>query len=542
MKIPLFGLFSLIVHVSIPQLLGGESANYGAQWGWDDTIYENLQETKGWRGMRALTLAPLERRPKSDWVRTSIDLLLLAEAQGLENLAGRYRVDGSYEVSQHFFARGRMSFRPGPNGLELHPSSNAMWAPGTEWNDFTLDFHLRPSFLRDGEIFFAWEGQTANGIRQSVTAVVKKRRLVWSFDGFFRRDTDRFLNIKLTSSPLIPGKWGHHRIRYNRDNPTFKQSGASPGLLEYLVDDVPTAMVHTTPHGTESSLPFYPRIGKLSDSPIRIAPNFKGYIDEFRLISSYDFSSPPMKYSNRERAARGRGRTNSLDSGYSGSTLSGVRVRAELPGTSRIRVYALAMDRQEDIWMAGMPAPEQSEWIPLNMEEEPEDPGGYGQWYTWDGEASVRGRYFLVGYILDPDPGADVAPVLSALEITFKPRKPPRPPRNLRWTRAENDRVQISWSEDAEIEVAGWWLSWGSMPESDVSSTEWGGKESGYLWIARDSGGMKPEILWPEGGDESIIYITVRAAWQEGAPDEMTGEPKDYRALSIPSNQISFHP
>jgi len=521
------------------QLLGGETVNYGVQWGWDDTVSENLQETRGWRGKQALTLAPIGRLPMSDGERESIDLLLLAGDEGLEGLADRYRISGSYEISDSFSARGEMSFRPGPNGLELHPSPKAMWAPGTEWNGFTLDFYLRPSFLHDGEVFFAWEGQTADGIRQSVRAVVRKRRLVWSFDGFFRRDTDRYLDIELTSTPLVPGRWGHHRIRYTRDIPSSKQPGASPGLLEYLVDDVPTTMVHATPHGAESSSPFYPLIGELSDSPIRVAPNFKGLIDEFRLISAYDSLSPPLRYSNSERSARGRGRTNVLDSGFSGSTLSNVRMRAELPGSSRIRVYALAMDRLEDIRMSGMPAPEPSEWIPLNMEEEPEDPIGRGRWYSWDGKTSVKGQYFLVGYIFDPDPGADAAPVLSALEVTFNPRKPPRPPRNLRWKRDANGRIQISWSEDAENEVAGWWLSWDTMPENSVTGR--GEEGRGTLWIARN-GGKKPEYTWPESGTESIIYTTVRAAWQEAAPDEMTGYPKDYRALSIPSNEISFYP
>ncbi len=62
------------------------------------------------------------------------------------------------------------------------------------------------------------------------------------------------------------------------------------------------------------------------------------------------------------------------------------------------------------------------------MIEEPEDPTGFGRWYEWKADDSLIGRYFVVGYVLDPDPGADLAPVLSVLEMEYNPRLPPRPP------------------------------------------------------------------------------------------------------------------
>jgi hypothetical protein len=543
--------FSLIILLFASQVLPGKTVSYGTDHGWGDTITENLRETDGWRGKPALTLAPLGRNPflseatgfEGETKPGEIDLLLLAEQQGIENPAGRYRIAGTYEISSLFPARGETSIRPGPGGIKLYPSPAAMWAPGREWGNFTLDFRLRPATLREGEIFFSWQGRTADGGLQSVTAKVEKRRLVWFFKGFFRHDTDQSLNLALTSPPLIPGEWGHHRIRFMRNAASPGRAGASPGLLEYLVDGIPSTMVHTTPDGREGSEPYAPKIGRLSDGPLLIAPEFNGYIDEFRLVSSFDSTAPAGGYSNVETSVSGRGSINPVDSGYPASSLTGVRIRVEVPGDSRVRFYARAIEKVEDIGGSGLPVPGDPAWKMLNMVKEPEDPTGFGRWYSWDRKFSLRGRYFMVGYILDPDPGADLAPVLSALDISVEPRLPPRPPRELKWERGEDSRIRISWSGDAETEVAGWWLYWGPRP-GDYSSTEIGDTVRGTVWIPRTSGtsGARPEYVWPDNNGKHIIYTTVRAAWREGAPNENTDGPGDYRALSEPAREMNFRP
>lgn len=535
-----------------------DTVSYGAGLGWEATISEGLRETDGWRGERALTLTPLGRNPfisetadlEGDVDTQDIDLLLLAEPHGMENPGGHYRVDGSYEISSQFPARGETSIRPGPGGLQLYPSSIAMWAPGKEWGDFTLDFRLRPATLRNNEVFFSWQGRNSDGKLQSVVARVENRRLVWEFDGFFRHDTDRSLFLRLVSPPLVPGEWRHHRIRFKRDTSDPGRSGASPGLLEYLVDGIPADMVHATPGGGEGTEPFSPRIGALSDQPLLLAPSFSGYIDEFRLASAYDSTPPAGGYSDLETAVSGKGRTNPVDSGYPGSTLTSVRVRVDMPGSTLVRFYARSLIDREEIWNVDLPVPGSSEWTELQLVKEPEDPTGFGNWYKWsvindgNGKSPVTGRYFIVGYVLDPDPAADLAPVLSAMELEYEPRIPPRPPRDLRWERDNEDRIRISWSGDSEAEVSGWWLSWGPRP-GDYAATTRDEVIRGRVWIPRVPGnsGERPAYIWPRNIENRIIYASVRAAWPEGAPNSADPPgPGDYKALSEATREINFRP
>ncbi len=544
-------LTSFIILLLISGHLAAESLSYGADEGWESTISTGLRETDGWKGRTALTLAPLGRNPflsegtgpEGDISPSDIDLLLLAEPEGLENPVGHYRISGDYEISTLFPARGEASLRPGTGGVQLHPSAHAMWAPGREWGDFTLDFRLRPATLRNGEILFFWEGRDENGELQTVIARVENRRLVWEFQAFFRHGADRSLNLKLSSPPLIPGDWAHHRIRFKRGGESEGRSGASPGLLEYLVDGVPCDMVHATPDGREGPEPFSPRIGELSDGPLHLAPSFRGYIDEFRLAPVFASGAPVGGYADRETSASGLGRTMPVDSGYPGSNLTVLRARVDIPGNTRVRFYARAFTESEEVRNAGFPTIGTEGWIPLEMKPEDEDPTGFGRWYSWKADTDLSGRYFVVGYVLDPDPGADLAPVLSALEIQYDPRLPPRPPQDLRWTRDEHGRVQLSWSSDAEEDVTGWWISWGPRP-GDYASTDNDEMVRGTQWIPRidKTGDGRVEYAWPMTLSNSIIYTSLQTAWEEGAPDIENGPPGDYRALSEPTKEMNFRP
>lgn len=541
---------SLLFLLTITLSAAAETVLFGADSGWVQTVSRGLRETDGWRGRRALTLAPLGRNPfikeiagpEGDLDLNDIDLLLLAELDGIDNPVGHYRITGDYEVSTLYRARGETSLRPGPGGLSLYPTARAMWSPGQEWKDFTLDFRLRPVTLRDGEIFFSWQGRNWDGGTQSVIARVEKRRLIWEFRGFFRQGDDRSLVLQLSSTPLIPGEWAHHRIRFKSSASDPGRSGASPGLLEYLVDGIPADMVHANPDGREGVEVFSPRIGSLSDQPIRIAPSFSGYIDEIRLASSYASRPPAGGYADWESAASGVGRTEPVDTGYPDSRLTGMRVRVEMPGSTRVRFYAKSMGRRDEARDPGFPDPADPSWREMRLSPEPEDPMGFGRWYSWKTEEQPTGRYFVVGYVLDPDPGADLAPVLSALEVEYSPKLPPRPPRDMQWDRGDDGRVRISWSPDAEDDVAGWWISWGPRP-GDYAATDGEEDLRGSAWIPRDGrSDLRPSFTWPRSLENQIIYTSLRAAWSGGVPEAGEERPADFRALSAPTQELNFRP
>lgn len=426
MKIKIYLLVLLGCLILTSKLMYAESIRYGGESGWGRTLSRGLRQTDGWKGEAALTLAPLGRNPfdNGDGNPDAIDILLLSEPEGLENPTARYRVNGNYQISSHISARSNTSIRPGSGGLKLYPSPNAMWFPGSNWGDFTLQFLLRPTTLRDGEVFFSWDGRDALGEAQSVVAQVEKRRLVWTFHRFFRLGTDRALTLTLVSPPLIPGEWRHHRIRFKQDALPPDKLGTSPGFLEYLVDGIPSDAVHATRDGREGSEVFAPRIGSLSNQPLLLAPDFSGYLDEFQLASTAMLRSPTGSYVNHESSTYGVGRTEAVSAGHPESAFHGIRARFDTPGHARIRFFIQAFDSLSDAWHVDFPDPDNPDWEELAMKAQPEDPMGFGRWFIGVPDQPVTGHYFIVGYVLHPDPSTDTAPVFSVLELNYNPHFP----------------------------------------------------------------------------------------------------------------------
>ncbi len=412
------GYFILTFH-----FLQAESIRYGGESGWNNTLLLNLRQIEGWMGKSALTLAPPGRNPFSDENSDtgSIDMLLLSESGGLINPPSLYDIEGSYRISQNVPGRSNTSIRPGRGGLKLFPSPDAMWSPGRIWGDFTLEFRLKPSILREGEVFFSWEGRDKSGRTQSVTAQVKKRRLVWKFEHFFQKSFPRSLAFSLTSTPLVPEVWNHHRIRFKFDDSSPDNTGSSSGYLEYLIDGIPVDSMFTTHDGREGRNIFVPRIGELSNQPIHLAPDFNGYFDEFQLNSTTLTDHPSGSYINQNAAINGKGRTTPISAGYPTSSLTGITARFDTPGLSQIRFFAQAFDSESAAFAAGFPDPGNPDWVELKMKAESEDPMGFGNWYDGEPEAIIVGRYFVVGYVFQPDPARDSAPVLSVLDVIYAP-------------------------------------------------------------------------------------------------------------------------
>ena len=412
--------------LTLPWLVKAEALRFGAEEGWHKVKTQELRKTTAWRGTDALMLSPLNRNRYTSTTSLSnhnlsaIDILLLAGSDSIENLSGLYRIEGEYEISQQIGARDETSIRLRPDGIRLFPTPKAMWAAGREWGDFTLDFWLNPTNLNDGELLFLWKGRTAHGGPQRLSAQVENRRLIWDFEGFFSHGADRSLIMQLRSTPLVPGVWRHHRIRYKGDDSDSGRSGASFGFLEYLVDDIPVDSVHTTPTGIESFEVFTPKIGSLSRNPLLLAPDFNGYIDEFHLASIFDTNPVPRNFSNSNSVSFGVGYTDVIDSGYLGSKITALRAHYVAPGKSQIRFFLRAMDNLDET--IDFPTPDNPNWIEIELDAERDAPLISGNWHSWEVNYTISGRYFAVGYILEPDLDADISPVLSVLEIEYAPK------------------------------------------------------------------------------------------------------------------------
>ena len=418
----------LLPMLALPWLIKAETVRFGGEEEWERVKNQGIRKTTAWRGIDALALSPLNRNPyipttsSGEYRLSAIDILLLGGFDGIENLSGLYGIEGEYEISQQIRARGEASIRLEPSGIKLFPTPGAMWAADREWGDFTLDFWLNPTNLNDGELLFLWKGRTAYGKPQYLRARVENRRLIWDFEGFFRYGADRSLTIQLRSIPLVPREWRHHRIRYKSDDSNPGRSGASPGFLEYLVDDVPVDAVHTTAIGTESIEIFTPKIGSLSKKPLMLAPDFNGYIDEVRLSSIFDMEPIPKNFSNSNSISFGTGYTDVIDSGYPESEITAFRAHYDSPGNSQIRFFLYAADNLNEARYVEFPTSNNPGWVEIKLKRERDNPLTSGNWHSWEIDLTISGRYFVAGYILEPDLNADISPVLSVLEVEYEPR------------------------------------------------------------------------------------------------------------------------
>ena len=222
------------------------------------------------------------------------DLLLRSNPEGADiEASGYYIVSGNWEKSSHFSVNNTRSIRPLAPGINLEPAPIAMWYPGKEWHDFTLDITFRSYRLTNGETIFRWQGQLENNQLQSIITRIENRRIIWDFHNFFVRNKTETISLTLKSQPLIPKTWNHHRIRYKHPQTATESSGASPGLLEYLIDGIPVDSIHTTKTGLENIQTYTPLIGPFSTKPLIIGEQWAGYLDEMRLTPRYLEALPP---------------------------------------------------------------------------------------------------------------------------------------------------------------------------------------------------------------------------------------------------------
>ena len=520
-----------------------ETIVYGGSNGWDNAILDGLRTSTGWQNREAITLLTKERNPFSKAGKHSdnIDILLLSEANGIANPKARYSLEGHAIQSAQTSARGKTAIWPLDGGLRLFPSGNAMFAAGKEWKDFSLSVYLCPKRLENGDTLFFWEGMDSNTGPQKVTASFRNRRLVWNFQGFFRRDSSRAINLSLSSPPLVPGEWRYHQIVFNAEETSSARSGASPGLLEYRLDGIPVDSVHASSNGRENRQVFLPRIGKLSNKPLQLAPDYIGWLDEFKLEAAS--AAPPYQFEKINNSNRGAGRMPPMDTGFANSRLLTVRARAHIPGASRIRYFVRLLNTDTESKDIGLPDPDNPQWIEISMQTQKTDQMGTGRWFVGHPDESIRSRYFSIGYILIPDIAAKESPVLSVLEIEYIPEHPPEPPRELAVISGRSEAPAITWSPRTEQGVAGWWVFWGPEPR-DYFSGAVDDPRYGLAWVPRNTASQEPpRYEWPVTMAGTTVYTSVRAAWPEGGPDtSMPPKPRDYNGLSQASRELIIYP
>jgi len=397
---------------------------------WQDVSYsENLLLSKGRWGSQDLVLQEAEYV-----VDQSADLLVHFNRRPFQDQVGRYRVaEEDLLLSRRVAALGGGSggFNSGNRGLRLVPEPGAVFFQGSWLQDFSIEFWLYPALLSDGEQVLLWQGARWNGdtvIPQELRCAVQDRALVWAFENVFTGPLGQATSIRLRGvTALVPRDWHHHLLRYD----------SRLGLLEYLVDGIPEAIVYTTDSGLERGAVLLPFIGDAGPGQVKVGAGFTGFVDELRISRAFTEAPNLNRYSSNVGVFVSR----TFDLGYTGTKLKRIDGVYRTPGDSAVYFYYRMTDRA-DADTSDVP------WTQFEA----------GQLLT-----GSRGRYLQVMVELYPDGSRRQTPEVSELRLVYEQDLPPAPPTGL-YAEAGNEKVKLHWSTVNEDDLGGYFVYYGSEP------------------------------------------------------------------------------
>jgi hypothetical protein len=362
------------------------------------------------------------------------DLLLHFDRLPVADEQGHYQVSGEQPLLTDRSAalgQGSALFAGSSQGLKLLPSGQAMFAPGSWLQDFTIELWLNPALLEDGEEVFSWAGTRWVGqeaVAQGIRCTVESRTLSWSFDNFFTRPGGEKRQLSLKGiTPLVPRDWHHHMVRFQ----------CSTGLLEYLVDGVPEAVSYATEDGHQQSGILLAYVGESGPGTLVVGRRYTGFVDELRISRALVASPALERYGDRIGTAVSR----PFDLGYTGTRIKGIQAVYRAPLDSYVAFYYRATDRADG-------DPGQAPWV---------------QFQPGVPFADVRGRYLQLMVELYPDGARSSSPELSELRVVYEQDLPPAPPSGVRAV-AGNGQVRLFWNTVNEEDVRGYLVYYGERP------------------------------------------------------------------------------
>lgn len=408
--------------------------------GWRDiTRSESTRLQEGFRGFRDIVMDYRQYEPED----TETDILLHFEENPFMDHSSYYLVrvpekvlpiaSGRIGVNAAGFSRESGGLTLDFQGTDLVGKDAPLFSPGSVWGDFTMEFWLRPNYLEDGEKIFRWEGQRLRAGRlqlQTLDCSVEDRLLKWDFRNFFlpveAKETGRFLTGR---QRLIPDRWSHHLLRYDMNT----------GLLEYLVDGRPEAVLYVTSDGTPEGSVMKPYIGERSRGLPEIAPSYSGLMDEFRLARAF-VKEPQI---HRFSPTGGTVEIGPISLGEAGSEINSIETEIHRPaGTGVYSYYRTAMSRPAfDL--------EDPEWIPFQSGENFDPP--------------TKGSFIMLRFELFPDGEGLLSPRVSSAVINYRPNLPPPSPPGLT-ALPKNGKVHLTWRALRQRDLGGYLVYYGEAP------------------------------------------------------------------------------
>ena len=417
-------------------------------------LRQGVRTTDGRWGELDLVLADAAYEAAAD-----TDLLLHFDGRPVSDAAGRYDVEAaSPEIStrERVFGAGSAAFVTPRSAIRLRARPGALFAPGTMWQDFSLEFWLYPASLEDGETVMAWSGKIVGDSavsEQSLTVTVHNRRLIFLMENLFQGGKAHELELRGLTA-LLPRQWHHHLVRFD----------SRTGLIEYLVDGAPEAVAYATDSGRDGGSIALPLVGTGARDPLVIGGGIAACIDELR-ISRRFVEEPVLR---RLRGETGVAVSRVLDLGLTGTSVSGIEAVFDRPPDTEVYFFYRMADR---------------------LKARGEIEGEWVQFAPGTTRLAGRGRYLQLRVELFPDGRLATSPSVSSITVRYVPDLPPAPPAKLVASPASG-KVRLAWSTVNETDVAGYRVYYGVRPGvyqqvievGKVTQYEVGGLDNGTLY------------------------------------------------------------
>ena len=412
------------------------TVEFGGRAGWD--ILEsvrNIALRPGWQGGHDLTIA--DQGYHGD---AALDLYADFD-NDFSDTVGRYsvRVDGARLQREARVGNAAVRF-DGTGELAFLYADDALLAPHSQTGSFSIDLWVYPFDVRDDSDIIYWRGaltNTAPPVLQQLRFTVRDRRFMWELINMVAEphvdggETVRSVHLP-GRRPLVPDRWTFHQLSYD----------ATTGLLAYSVDGAPEAISYLSPSGTEDGVVHPIVFGPDTGEGLVLGRRFRGLVDEFRIARTPRAARPAGRVSGAPATAI----TGPIDFGVPSSAVEAIRVRAETPGRTDVRISYRTADRVVSFDAA---AALDRPWVDL-------PPSGLPH-------ATARGRYVQLRFTLLADAARRVKPRVQAVSIEV--RAPARPPAVF-VPRAQPVAagVQLSWDPIRLDAVSGYRVYFGPMP------------------------------------------------------------------------------
>jgi len=413
--------------------------------------------------------------------------------------------------------------------LVVEPQSpSALFAPNRNIRDFSLEFWLHPLNMENGEQILQWVSTrmthsyqrvpaAAGGdfAFQRILAVSSRNRLQWSFVNFFSSpDRATSLDINLSGvTPLVPRTWSHHLIRFD----------SQTGMVEYLVNGRPEAIVYATSTGREGGEVYTPLTG--TTGSFVLGGSFTGMMDEFRIHGDFVPGATVRRYPLRG----GRIEAGTIDLGPGNNQVltveaSGGRTSIRRSGASsefrhngRFR-FSDDSEMQFFVRASNNPFRWDNPWQPVTPGE---NIGG-----------RVVGRYVQLAVDFYPSADGEASPFLEEVRLVFIRDEPPLPPSRLVAV-AMDGAVHLSWRHSPNQNTQGYKIFYGTADDEFFG-------EGATLGPSPINVGMRNSVVI-DGLQNGTLYFFRVAAYSHRSSNHLLDDSVAYHVGEF-SNEARARP